>query len=325
MTGKSSPRSLDMFDTMESDTSYLYKAPITVPERVVAAATRRRHEREYVYTLPKIETITERCIVGSLSFTLKRIKYVEKETLIHVGEGIFDTVTSVVRDWARFTYTGRVPRFDHATWVENERLVDDFKPQYALPGVYEDCVLVDLSSAYWHIARRVGYDCRFAQGRYLGVNSPIVDFPFSGHKVARGMLVSCALKGGLWWWDGCGSTSYQATYNPVYAPAFVALVYSVLHGVASDMRDMLLYYNVDGGIIRRRHLPIWEEVCASWGLPWKTKAAGYALVKGVGNYSVGSMRTKSLSSRNSHFDNLKPRNPWLRERFLRFAEWPDPS
>lgn len=237
-----------------------------------------------------------------------------------MGSDVFDTVTATVRDWTRFTYEGHLPHFSNDAWSENLRVVDAFRPQFAAPGVYRDCVFVDLSSAYWHIARRVGLDVRFLQGAYLGVNSPIETFPYSDHKIARGLLVSCCLPGGLWWWDGKGGTTFQKTFNPVLAPSFVACVYSVLHGVASDMAELLVYYNVDGGIIRREHLPIWEEVCESWGLPWKSKGAGYAMVRSVGNYSIGRMSTKGEGKALVPHSNLKPRNEWLRRRFKAFQD-----
>jgi hypothetical protein len=253
------------------------------------------------------------------------VKYLDPDSLIQVFGDVSDTVSAAVRDYVTVTQAPTLPRTDNDNWRACEKIVEGFKPQLSLPGVYEDCVMVDLSSAYWEIIRRVGYTVRYNPGRGLGVQAPITDFPYKGNKLARAMLLVSAMESGLWWWDGCSRTYFEKTFNPCYQPMLVALVYDVLHGVASDMKDMLLYYNVDGGIIRRAHLPIWEEVAASWGLPWKVKGGGYAMVKSVGNYWIGNMRTRSRGKTNVFHDNLKPRNPWLRERFLAFSELSDPT
>lgn len=234
-------------------------------------------------------------------------------------------MSAVTRDFVVESYGKEMPKTDNQNWRDCEKIVSQFKPQFALPGVYADCVMVDLSSAYWNIIRRVGYTVRYNPGRGLGVSSQINDFPWHDNKMARAMLLVTAMESGLWWWDGASRTYFEKTFNPVYQPMLTALVYDVLHGVASDMRELLVYYNVDGGIIRRDHLPLWEECAASWGLPWKIKAAGYALVKSVGSYWIGNYRTKGSGKSNIPHDNLKPRNPWLRERFLAFSELSDPT
>lgn len=275
--------------------------------------------------MPYLDTIKKRAILGSWSITTDDTKYLDETSLIQIVGDVSDTVSAVVRDFVNVSYGKEMPRTKHENWVACEQIIKGFKPQMALPGVYRDCVMVDLSSAYWEIIRRVGYTVRYNPGDGLGVSRPIVEFPWRGNKMARAMLLVTAMESGIWWWNGVDSTYFEKTFNPHYQPMLVALVYDVLHGVAADMKEMLVYYNVDGGIIRREHLPIWEEVCASWGLPWKVKGGGYALVKSVGNYWIGNVRTRSTGKQNIPHDNLKPRNGWLRERFLAFSELADRS
>ena len=237
-----------------------------------------------------------------------------------VGEGQADTISAISRDFVAISYSDILPRCDNANWIECENVIKQFKPQYALPGVYEDCVMVDLSSAYWNIIRRIGYTVRYRPGKSLGVSDPIEWFPWSENKLARAMLLTTALESGIWWWDGDARISFEKKFNALYQPMLVAAVYDTLHGVAADAKDLLLYYNVDGGIIRQAHLPLWNEIASSWGLPYKIKAAGYALVRSVGSYQIGSLKTKGKQQVNRYHDNLKARNPWLRSRFLAFSD-----
>jgi hypothetical protein len=244
---------------------------------------------------------------------------------VSIGDDLSDTISALSRDFVSVAYTDLLPRCDNPNWVLCENVVKQFKPQFAQPGVYRDCVMVDLSSAYWNIIRRIGYTVRYRPGRSLGVSDPIEYFPWKDNKLARAMLLSCALESGLWWWNGKDTVKFEKTFNVLYQPMLVAAVYDILHGVASDMGEALLYYNVDGGIIRNAHLPLWTEVCESWGLPWKIKAQGYALVRSVGSYSIGNIATKGSKKTNHHFSNLKPRNGWLRQRFLAFSGLSDPD
>lgn len=270
--------------------------------------------------MPYLETVKKRAILGAWSITTDNTKFLDQDSLIQIGGDVADTVSSVTRDFVSIAYGADLPRTNNENWQECEKIIREFKPQMALPGVYKDCVMVDLSSAYWEIIRRVGYTVRYNPSKGLGVSDPINDFPWHHNKMARAMLLVTAMESGIWWWDGVNRTYFERTFNPLYQPMLTALVYDVLHGVASDMSELLVYYNIDGGIIRRDHLPIWEEVAASWGLPWKIKAAGYAMVKSVGNYWIGNLKTRTRGNKNIPHSNLKPRNPWLRERFLAFSE-----
>jgi len=274
--------------------------------------------------MPYLSEVKKRAILGAWSITTDNTKFLDHDALIQIDAETSDTVSAVTRDFVSVSYGKELPRTDNENWTTCEKIVQEFKPQYALPGIYNDCVMVDLSSAYWQIIRRVGYTVRYNPSKGLGVSTPIENFPWHGNKLARAMLLVTAMESGIWWWDGVDRTYFEKTFNPLYQPMLVALTYDVLHGVASDMADLIVYWNIDGGIIRREHLPIWEEVAASWGLPWKIKAGGYAMVKSVGNYWIGNLKTRTRGNRNIAHTNLKPRNPWLRERFLAFSELSDP-
>lgn len=273
--------------------------------------------------MPYIEDVKKRAILGSWSITTDTDKFMDHDGLIDIDGVTSDTVSAVSRDYISVAYGHLLPRTDNENWQACEKIITEFKPQMALPGVYKDCVMVDLSSAYWEIIRRVGYTVRYNPKRGLGVSDQISSYPWSGNKLARAMLLVTAMESGLWWWDGTSRTYFEKTFNPLYQPMLTALVYDVLHGVASDMSELLVYYNIDGGIIRREHLPIWEETAASWGLPWKIKAAGYAMVKSVGSYWIGNLKTRGAGKNNIPHNNLKPRNEWLRRRFLAFSELPE--
>jgi len=269
--------------------------------------------------VPYLEDVKKRAILGTWSITTDDTKFLDRESLISIDGTVFDTASAITRDFVSEAWGHLLPRTDNENWKACEQVIQGFKPQFALPGVYRDCVMVDLSSAYWNIIRRVGYTVRYNPGIGLGVSDPIENFPWHDNKMARAMLLVTAMESGLWWWDGASRTYFEKTFNPLYQPMLTALVYDVLHGVAADMRELLLYYNVDGGIIRRDHLPLWEECASSWGLPWKIKGAGYAMVKSVGSYWIGNLKTRGAGKSNIPHDNLKPRNPWLRERFLAFS------
>lgn len=290
---------------------------------LVERVLRRRAALRYIRGLPYLEDVHVPAKLGTFSITTKHEKYLDHEFLVHVGEGAADTIPSVSRDWIDIKYGHRLAYTDAANRAAIEKVIKGFKPQLSRPGVYGDMIMVDLKSAFWQIARRLGYNLMYRPLKTLagGERMAADDFLWSANKIARGMLVSCALpETTIWQWDGKGKITSQKKFNQLGQPMFVAAVYDVLHGVAADARDLLVYYNVDGGIIHRSHLPLWDEICQSWGLEYGIKASGYALIRTVGSYQIGNLKTMGKNARRKEFDNTKPRNEWLRERFKKFAD-----
>lgn len=272
-------------------------------------------------SVPYLEDIKEKAVLGSFSITTQQTKYVQEQNLIGI-DGQFDTVPSVCRDWIDLSYGKSIPYADAETRAACAVSIASFKPQLARPGVYSDMAMVDLKSAYWSIIKVLGYTCTYRPNKSLsgGERMGQDEWLFGANKTARAMLIATALKGGLWLWDGKGGIKYQAKPNYLQQDMLVACVYDVLHAIAAECKDLFVYYNVDGGIMHSSHVPIWEEACESWGIRTAIKAQGYALVRSIGSYSIGRLETAGRKARLKEFDNFKPRNEWLRVRFKKLAE-----
>lgn len=194
-------------------------------------------------------------------------------------------------------------------------------PLYAKPQIIEDAVYIDIRSAYWSILSIVGWDVDYFPGKWIGVRSSVADFPFKDDKLARNSLVSVGLPGTLRVWTG-EKLSFVKRPNAFINMVLWALIHDVLHGVAADaVHAGAVYVFTDGFIAPAERETAIIDAINRWGLPAGVKQRGRAVIRGVGNYDIGTHIAKMRRTMRPHeFNNLHPVRPkWLREKMASWA------
>lgn len=70
------------------------------------------------------------------------------------------------------------------------------------------------------------------------------------------------------------------------------LIASILHYIVSEVRNFLLYWNIDGGIIIAEGYEKLKKLCENFKLQLKVeKKAQECVILGLGSYSIGSLST----------------------------------
>lgn len=275
-----------------------------------------------VDNMPRLTGFDERVLMGSWSWTMPKSKtrLLLSSAARQVGK-YHVTPSAVTRAYLVDKYEGVRLRMtsSQAPLITPDRP----HPLYAYPSILDDGLYFDVRSAFFSIVRAVGWDVDYCPAGWLAVRSDVEDYPFPEWKHARNCIVSLSRKADMNVWTG-SKIQVVPKWNPLLNYSLVALVYDVLHGVASDMvRAGAVYVHTDGYIIPASKELDAVAIAQSWGLPWSVKSRGKMEVVCAGVYSTPTHKPQGHQqhARPMRADNLlsKSGNEWLRKRFERFS------
>lgn len=299
------------------------KLGTTTINNALGELAQERTEKRTTYPvreLPELQSIPTLTFLGTYSFFLPAYKTRYALDSVAIREyGAWQTPTELARDYLAVKY-GSKPRQYHDQYIVNS--IHRGFPYLAKPGHLEHGAYIDIKSAYWSILQLVGWDADYFPGRWLGQKSVLTDWPFPHNKLARNSLVSSSNLSGLRVWNK-GKIEVRKTGNKLHNPQIISIVNDVLHGVAADMESLgAIYIHTDGYIVPGYLAGSALSLLERWGLPGTVKHEGFAVVRGVGAYAVGSHVSGTLGTVNSGFErNIQPRKRgWLADALRRRRE-----
>lgn len=220
-------------------------------------------------------------IWGSFSRTWRN----QKKRQLKKGRGAIvsdriDSPTAHARDYLMFCYQRRPARADQKKILRARTM-----PIHVRPCIMLDASYVDIRAAWYSILLKVGWNCEYWPGKWLGRGEPPADFPLPDHKVARSAMVTIARSSMLPVWQA-GKMTYQRLYNPIENLHIWAVISDVLHCLARIAVEHFecRYVATDGFIIPTRHVSDFTGIIESVGLDWRVKWQGPAIVSGAGAY-----------------------------------------
>lgn len=200
--------------------------------------------------------------------------------------GLLDTPTAHTRDYLTLCYNRRPAKKDQRAMLKAKRM-----PLYAYPCIMYDAIYIDIKSAWFSIVNRVGWDCEYYPGRWLGRGSAPVDFPLPENKVARSAMVTIGRTTALPIWKD-GKLTTQRLYNNLENYHIWGIIADTLNAIATfALEHGARYINTDGFILPVKSSPLLVEYIDDWGLVGRAKHAGDAVICGPGAYHIGEYQT----------------------------------
>lgn len=266
---------------------------------------------------PALSELDALTFLGSFSWTAPSIKtrWVLKQFAYNLGGGVV-TPSDIARDYIAIKFGDKRLRCNSKQWLEVVKK-KKHAPLYAVPCTLTNAFYLDMKSAYWQLLMLGGFDVDYMPKRYLSPRSDVYDFPVPSLKLARNCLVSLGLPSGAnVWIPNHGFERKKATRaNPNLI--LWGFVQDVLHGFASDMLSCAgaVYVNTDGYIIPSDRMPDAEAVSDSWGLTVGIKEMGKAVIRGAGDYDIGSHTSGRQRTVPRAYKYIVPREvDWLRQK-----------
>lgn len=249
-----------------------------------------------------------------------RVKWLHQHNARNLGGG-WVTPGDIARDYLALKYPNRKMGITTEQW---EKCVKDVPsaPIYCTPCHMDQGCYFDLTGAYWQIVRAVGWDVHYNPGKWLAVNSRMIDFPYPDEKLARNCLVSVGLVSPVRLWTGSKIISKNKP-NRFVNYVLWRLVMDVLNGVASDcVQAGAQYVYTDGYLVDDRHAAAVEQVLQAWGLLYSVKHQGETQIKSVNRYRCGDYQTQDYARgfRVRAMSKLYAAPEGLREDYAMFAE-----
>jgi hypothetical protein len=258
----------------------------------VRNATYKLRQTKYFEPL---ENLQERIAVGLLSWTLldRHERWIRPSALLHTQFGL-QTASEVARDYLDFKFPKRL----RALGPQAEVLkLHRAAPLYCWPGIYDEYCYLDLKSAFYSIMCLAGWDVDYFPAKWLVPGTTPVDFPLSGHKVARNCLVSCALPTPMKLWTGYRFVRRRAN-NPHINLGLWSLIMDILNCIAREATECeAVYIHTDGYIIPLYRAYELQERIAEYGLiaEIKLNSIGTCIMLGMGNWKCGERKTKRFN------------------------------
>lgn len=270
-----------------------------------------------------ITDLTTRAVIGSFAINQPSIKhkFIKNGYQRFVVDTLPGTPGDIARDYLRVKFPGRKPKMNGRQW----RAVCEIRrshPLFAQPCELDEAYYIDLHAAYWSMVQVFGWDVDYSPGRFIGVRSDVEDFPFPDDKMSRNMLVTAGLVSPLRIWTG-SDISTEKSFNQYVNYGLWAIVQDTLNAIAGEVvRAGAVYAFSDGYIVPMARVPVIDAILDEWGLPYRIKAKGRAVIKAAGVYKVGDHQTKRFrSGATRHISKISEHvdTRWLRRRVSAFA------
>lgn len=287
------------------------------PQTAAALAQRaaERHERYHVSVVPFLPAASQLqqdvpAILGVYSVTQAPNRWLSQPDTVDLC-GLKQSPTEVSRDYLSFRFPRKLKR--KLTQIEACQPVP--APRLAMPGRYFDMVYVDIRAAYWSLVYGLGWDVDYWPQKWLARGESHEDFPLPGNRPARNYLVSISIADGLVLYLG-GKLIKQQGNRFINWPLY-RLVHDVLNALALEAARLgAVYVNTDGYILPARRAESLMSSVGEWGLAARVKEEGPAIVRGVGNYDIGTHKSRHPRWEMPRFhDSLRYEDTsWLRKR-----------
>lgn len=291
----------------------------TDADRAVSAAIEEKNQGVDYYLIKRWPRLayTQPCYMGSTTWTALKMdwRYVNPAHYVRIGNQ-HATAGMVAREYLAWKF--KLPLKARGKQI-NDAEQYRCAPLYASVGRHGDCFYLDLKAAYWSIMNAIGWDVDYRPLKYLGLGTPVNDFPLPKHKIARNSLASVGLTGDMQIWSGFRVVSKKMG-NRFKNRILNAAIMDILNSIAYDvlLTGGVKYVNTDGYIVAHHSFDDATAVLDSYGLPWSVKHSGDTEVFGIGSYRVGEHSTKMqwatgrdfVKIDGQHADFWRKRLPW---------------
>ena len=247
---------------------------------------------EIIDTLPKPETLPDGTIYGNYSVVLpSKMKLIPYHSAVVLGDRL-GTQTSFTREYMGTLGKRTIRREEFWSYLQAR------PPMTVKPCTLKDAVYIDIASAYPSIYKWIGWGSDYVRGKYWGVHDRI-EYPFTmSWKVGRSFIVTGARHIQFGRHIHRGKVVTKPFISVYSNPPLVAGVYDVLCAVGrfATYATRAVYWNIDGGIMPAKAVPMFTAFCESIGLQARIKHQGDALIMTGGYWKIGGHETRNFQA-----------------------------
>ncbi len=172
-------------------------------------------------------------------------------------------------------------------------------------GFYENCVKIDIKSCFYAIYSRLGIDCKIVsdidhEKRYIDISAfgkglidisnPIISM-LSNYKHIRNSVYGLTRASFYTLLHPSGKHERKFFRGRLQNLDLSVSIASLLHFIVYAFKDDILYWNIDGGIVKEKVAKKLISFIHSCGLQCRIEAVGEAHILGLGSYRVGNFST----------------------------------
>lgn len=187
----------------------------------------------------------------------------------------------------------KLKRFRYSNFSKSV-LDDVVQPLYCKSGEYENMVYLDISSCYESIYSKF-LNVKYSRHKYLSkpydYSSFFKDLPKQSKTAIFGIM-----KANKVLTFNTKSVKAKKIVSYVYNPDLIVFTYDLLQALAyiSVYLYEAVYVNTDGYIMSVENAKLFSELLNSLGFNVKVKGSGNAIVRAVGVYQVGNVKTRNF-------------------------------
>lgn len=272
-----------------------------------------------VYARPTLSMLPKGAIIGTWSISVPgKMRYILDKSL-ELATGVLPA--DVSRAWIRDTYLLPFKR------REAQMTKPHVLPLHAVRGHYDECVYVDIRSAYLKILQ-LGYDVEYERGKYIAADPLPVPDEIAKNKFCYAIAVSMSSsKRSSITIKGDDTFFSHKPLNMFSNPCLYNLACDTLACIASEvlavLREHCVYINTDGFIVESGYERFAIDIVRSWGFDAREKHRGQTDVFGVAAWRVGSEATKRYNPNALDFTSELPtraERSWLKYRWSKWAK-----
>lgn len=249
--------------------------------------------------------------IGAFALSTYNLRYVPTENLYDYNN-TRDTISVHYREAIR----------DIRFFKKNAPSYPLSYPYFAFPIVLPSSAYIDMRGAFQQIALSYGYEVWYKEGKAFSYGTTLPDFPFlSEVKVSRGLLITAHAEKARYteWKDGRLTT--KSFPNQQYAPYLRYAIWRTLHSLMNAVKPYVFYCHTDGIIVNTAFLHRVEKIWDAYHVKYAIKSSGRGVIRGVGSYDVGELRTRNLSC-GGYRDNIitDDLDSWWLDKFVKGIE-----
>lgn len=221
--------------------------------------------------------------VGNFSLSTYTHKYIEREDVVAYN-GKNDTVSTHFRDVIKHVDKAKVNPPIPITY-----------PYHAEASHWPNARYYDISKAYLQLASAFGGEVFIQEGKAVSYGDYTFDDDlFLSHRVARGLLIQGTSENShVTLWENQTLRDHRFT-NSLYAPHLRASIMYSLHSIMWMLKRFMVYCHTDGLIVPSLYYSKVETFFENWGIDYKIKHEGEAIIKTRGTYQIGDYRTETM-------------------------------